>query len=263
MSYETTMNMGTDVPYDPLSTNINNKKNLPRKAPKRESLHILLTNKVSSNNRKLLEFFENCLDELVQSGQVFKWTIVYPEEREEYREQGIDKFPVLLLDDEQVIGADNIIDYIMPEPEEDIAPSKKVGQNENGEYDVHKYMTDELQLPKNDDGKFINNGVDDEEDENDKFSRTLFQRARDMDEIRRKSGQHSSKQKNPDVQEKFTKPSTNSRIPMKKATTRKDNVQPTNAIPTVQDTYAKTKRRGGGGEDELMDLFMNKMETTD
>lgn len=244
----------------------------------RDAIQIILTNKPSQINKKLLKFLNNNLEALNTNNLIFEWIIVYPEEMKQYKEQNITKFPVLIpvggMDnpDSYQEGLNSIFDFIksqlISQNERNI---KKMGKNENGEYDINNYLLEQM---KEED--------DDDIDEEKEFASTIQQKCAELYKARDPAGQHTKSMSNPEISEKIAKAASkqngfgfsnqNIAKPIQKRKTkgsRKDNIKTTEHGETnggglsPQEILRKSKRGPADMDDDLMDNFWENQTTSD
>ncbi len=83
---------------------------------------VLLTNKPTEHNKKLLDFFNKSLDQLNRKKIYIKWVIVYKSEKENYERQHITKYPVLIPHGcsdhtKYIVGSTSIINHLSASPQ--------------------------------------------------------------------------------------------------------------------------------------------------
>lgn len=92
----------------------NNKENKSNKSLNGPNLNdfrqckVLLKEK-SKLNSKILKYFKKNITDLNNNKLYFEWIAVYEEEEEYYEEQGIDKFPSMIVGNSTITGVTNII----------------------------------------------------------------------------------------------------------------------------------------------------------
>lgn len=234
-----------------------------------KKIKVILTNKHTDNNKKLLKFFELNLNTLNSNGLFFNWIIAYPEEKELYLEQGIKEFPLLIPNGENntsnyIKGPNTIMNYIKKLLES--LQNKNIPKNfeENGEFDINSYFINQMQ----------NEEDEDDMDESARFSNTLTNRLAQMQKARDNVGQHSSSMSNPEIHERNAQiASRNSTFNFNKSPSnitnskqqniRSNNLEPPSAVEILQ--HNKSKKGGGSDADldnDLLEKFYSNMETT-
>jgi hypothetical protein len=167
------------------------------------TIKIILTNNANNNNKKLLKFFQKNLKTFNDCNIIFDWIVAYPEEKDMYKDQNIDKFPVLIPTvNKQInpssyrIGTDEIINYLRNIVNgirnNEKSRVKNSGITDNGEFDANEFFID--QMTHEDDT--------DDMDENEKFRNTLTSRLASMQKSREIVGQHTSSMSNPEIHER-------------------------------------------------------------
>ncbi len=174
---------------------------------KMSNVQVLILNNPSKINKKLFNFFANNIDTFNQNGIIFEWIIVYEDEMEQYEEQEITEFPVIITDNDHIVGVDMIIDYLsglVSDTELKTEPNypsrhrsknkgkKKLNNNKlsNDDSDIRNYFLKELDNKEEDD------------DEDDIFANTVTQRVAMMNKARQKNGQPTIKMSNPEIHER-------------------------------------------------------------
>ncbi len=176
-----------------------------------DSIKVLILNNPSKINKTLLKFFTKNIDIMNQNGMIFDWIVVYEDEMEQYEEQEITEFPVLVFKNEHIIGADAIINYLLEGiPEENLKSSQVSKKNKNylnsdhrrksitsinasgvgADSDIRNYFLRELDNHQED------------ADEDDIFANTVTQRVAAMNKARQINGQPTLKMSNPEIHER-------------------------------------------------------------
>ena len=138
---------------------------------------VLLINKPSKLNKHLINFFKENLTLLNNNGCIFDWVIVYKDEISEYREQGYDKFPLMLFQNQKIYGVEGIIEFFSNTTESFIPRSQPVKKIPANEYDIKDYLFESL-----------NEGGTDELDEGQEFNKNLQTRMNEMMNVRASHG---------------------------------------------------------------------------
>lgn len=173
-----------------------------KKALPKNVIKILLLNKPSKLNKRLLKFFNDNLELLNKRKAFFKWITVYESEIAEYEEQNITEFPVMISQRETIYGVNKIINAL-----------------ENIIYNRETFVKNEGDVVRD---YFIKNidptdAGDDDYDENDAFSNSVHEKMTAMMKSRSMAGQHSPKTTNPEVYDRAARES--------KAGSRRNNIE--------------------------------------
>ena len=163
----------------------NTKKYVPNK------IKVLILNNPSKLNKKLLMFFNDNLNIMNNKGMFFDWIVVYEDEMEQYEDQQITEFPVLIYEKEQIIGVNAIIKRLKLGISGPKSQSFNRGKAENGESDLRNYFLNE-----------IDDNADEDADEDDVFASTVTQRVAAMNKARQANGQPTLKMSNPEIHER-------------------------------------------------------------
>ena len=75
-------------------------------------VRLLLSNKSSALNKKLIKFFKLNLLSLNKSSIIFDFEVAHPENMNKYIESGIKNYPVLINNNVSVTGVEKIIQYL-------------------------------------------------------------------------------------------------------------------------------------------------------
>jgi hypothetical protein len=76
------------------------------------TINLILSNKPSPLNKKLIKFFNLNLASLNKASLIFDFEIAYPEQIEKYVKRGITNYPILISNTTEVIGVEKIIQYL-------------------------------------------------------------------------------------------------------------------------------------------------------
>ena len=76
------------------------------------TLNLIVSNKPSIINQKLLKFFELNITNLNKASLIFEFDVITPDNMDEYAAKGIDTYPVLIHGNEKNIGVEKIIAYL-------------------------------------------------------------------------------------------------------------------------------------------------------
>lgn len=245
----------------------------PRAKTSLKKCKILLKDE-SKLNKKLIDFFKRRLLHLNSIGYVFEWIAVYEDELEFYEEQDITKFPMMLCNDEQIPGINNIIKVLSGDGESIQKPVRSVTSRKqsaiakvNNADDLKDYFMGEM------------NNDDQEVDENEGTSTDFSKRMAEMNRSRKNAGLHttSSSKSNPEVHEnqntnqrgvanQRAAPRHPPRIP-NRAPSRvsfQDNEDDNDHCETQLSTNTvdliKSHGTGDDADDSMMEAFWSRME---
>jgi len=235
---------------------INNrsKKNVPQYSDSSlpsNAIKILISNRNTKYNKKLLHFFNSNLESMNNQNIFFNWIIVYDDELQYYKEQNINNFPTLLLNERIIEGTDNVINTLKNIFNGSVNQSninRRENNNAQGGADLRSYFLNELNGKEEDDG-------DDEDDNNNAFVKSISKRVANMNDARKISGQHSIKNINPEIHEQNAKKTKHIYNNIKEDNNVGDNNLKTSDILRSQNT--------GSVDDELMLKFWENLEETD
>jgi hypothetical protein len=218
-----------------------------RSKSKSPTIDILIMNSSSKLNKDLLKFFDKNLDVLVKNGMVFNWIVVYDDEEEIYERQNITEFPMMVdkIKKRKIAGTSTIIEELRARlSAKKNQPTGVASQNDT----LNDYLLQEL------------NNTDDHDDENesDRFSRTLTARTASMHAARAKAGQHASKTSNPELHDQAARSASRSHgYGLDSAPRRQDNIvsaEPTEVLRQTGDSNDM--------DDKLMMGYWENQETT-
>ena len=197
----------------------------------------VLMKQMSKLNEKIVNYFKKNLLDLNASNFVFEWIAVYEEEMEYYEEQGLEKFPVLIVDNINITGVSNIFRYL-----NDIIESnrtvRKVKKSESIDIEVdemHDFLLNELK----------SNDNDKETDEQEVFSNSIQHRVSAMHSARKAGGMEIKE--DDDI---FVKNS-----PAPKLNNSADQA-------SLKTTDIAKRISKGSGEDDMMDKYWANQEET-
>lgn len=231
---------------------------VPASPKKKLTIAQVLMKQTSKLNEKIINYFKDNLSELNANNYVFEWIAVHDEEIDYYEEQGIEKFPNLIIDGINITGVSNILKYldgivntdantqmplsklqppIKPPLANPIAQTKKETAEE-----MHDFLLQELK----------SHDVDKDEDEQDAFSNNISQRFSEMRNARKAGGMEKSND-DTDVFNKTSTPPTLSKSP-------KSAAPPNKLSLSTVDLIKKTSKTGG--EDDMMRKFWENQEET-
>lgn len=75
-------------------------------------LNLVLSNKPSSLNKKLIKFFQLNLLSLNKASLIFQFEVAHPDNSNKYVSRGIKNYPVLIHDKTNIVGVEKIIEYL-------------------------------------------------------------------------------------------------------------------------------------------------------
>ena len=110
-------------------------------------INIIFKNGQKANDI-LINFFNENIDILNKNGFIFNWEIVPKKDIKLFTEQNINVFPVLFFDDQYILGANDIINFLLK-----ILQKQKKGLNkkDNNQELLEDYYNDEILTNFNDD----------------------------------------------------------------------------------------------------------------
>ena len=73
---------------------------------------LIVSNKPSPLNKKLIKFFQLNLLSLNKASIVFDFEVAHPNEADSYLKRGISQYPVLMRDDLSIVGVEKIIQHL-------------------------------------------------------------------------------------------------------------------------------------------------------
>jgi len=73
---------------------------------------LIVSNKPSPLNKKLIKFFQLNLLSLNKTSVVFDFEVAHPNEADSYLKRGISQYPVLMRDDLSIVGVEKIIQHL-------------------------------------------------------------------------------------------------------------------------------------------------------
>jgi hypothetical protein len=75
-------------------------------------VNLILSNKASDINKKLIKFFNVNLLNFNKANIIFDFEVAHPEDMDNYEKRGIKTYPVLIHKENSVTGTSNIVDYL-------------------------------------------------------------------------------------------------------------------------------------------------------
>lgn len=75
-------------------------------------LKLIVSNKPSHLNKKLIKFFEINLLSLNKASITFDFEVAHPKDIEKYTNKGITNYPVLISNNSNIVGVEKIIEYL-------------------------------------------------------------------------------------------------------------------------------------------------------
>lgn len=253
-------------------TEPNYSEEIPKKIPKRvkkpANTKLLLLNKKSKANQRLIKFLKRNLDLLNSKNIIFEWVVVYDDEIDYYDEQNINEFPLLIYNKQHIVGVNSIIDFLhkIIEPPAPKRTRERNIQAPQDEDEVRNYLLSE-----------VKNDNDDDMDDDDMFRNTITQRIAAMNSARKTQGQHTISMSNPEIHDRMARTASKSHNykfdqdeaprfqreqPTRQISQRADNVMPQPfKPPSPAEIAAQTSN--GSADDELMLGFWENLEETD
>jgi hypothetical protein len=210
-------------------------------------VNLVLSNKPSSLNKKLINFFNSNLSALNNAQLVFDFEVANSAKTEEYKERGITNYPILINNTTKVTGADKIIRYLNHLV---ATHNKKVKSNSNksdDDYLAEFWKGAMGQVTVNESGQI--EGDDDSDDENNpdisKKIQQAFQERNDNTEFEppKKGASRSSSHNNN----------------IKKGHTRLETESMVDESPSVS-LKNMSKNGKSMGDDDLMARFFENQE---
>lgn len=235
--------------------------------PQEEPECKILLKKGSKLNKKLIEFFKTHLEFLNHNGFLFEWIAVYEDEIDFYEEQGIDKFPALIADNNNIYGVKNIMDSIsqiiskinevnyqnnqQSKQSQRSTPAKKYDNMEEGE-ELNDYMMNMLK----------SQDKEGDDDDADSAANNLHKRTMAMTKARSDGGLHTVNNDGPadKPEEDIFGRKTNANKARVNRASRPIAQRPEAAGTSVMDILKVTKRNDP--DDDLMTKFYENMEET-
>lgn len=227
---------------------------IPRPAPEKKQYvkYKVLLKQGSQLNKKIINYFKQNLSILNQSLCVFEWIAVYDEEIEYYDEQGIDKFPALILGNNNTMGITNIIQTLdnVTKTIKTISTVQRKGPQtkKETEEEMHEFLLRELK----------SKDADKEDDEQDSISNTISQRVSTMNKSRADNGLHAMG-KSSTIAESDSDEDIFVKTPALAPQLKKTNAS-AKLLTTSELIKATTK---GDDEDKMMSQFWQNQEETE
>lgn len=248
--------------------NVNLEKNNPDNYRKmsQKKIEIILTNKNSSINKKLISYFDQNLSTFIKNGIIFDWKTAKPEEKDEYLEQGIDEFPVAIYNNKYKFGLTPIMDFL-----EDMASKNKIKKKTSfmGNQDLDDFYYKEMVESNEQEDEDINF------DEEESIGTTLYQRMSDMNQRREQHGQHAVGGQNKDVDRMIDRQNVHQRerspspVRQQSGFFRPDNIQAKSSAKKFEDMLNKSGNRSNQRNSQFKknrksddELLNNRNETT-
>lgn len=178
----------------PTNANMNANANAKRAPLPPNAIKVLILNNPSKLNKRLIKFFTTNIDFMNRNGMFFEWVVVYEDEMDHYEEQNITEFPVLINGNEQIAGANGIIDRLRGSMSSSKQQGSRPSTGGNDDSELRNYFLKEL-----------DNKNDDDMDEDDMFANTITQRVAAMNKSRSVNGQHTVRMTNPEIHERTAK----------------------------------------------------------
>lgn len=203
------------------------------------TISLILSNKPSPINRKIIKFFQINLIELNKASIIFEFDVVSSGD-DSYKKKGITEFPVLLDNETKVTGVDKIISYLHIKIEgfNKGAQKKSVSISDN-------QCVDDFWKETIGDVNIDSSGKLKADEENNTES----------DDLQRK------------VQEAFKQRNNKPEVGRSSRTVKSDTpTKNTAKEPDIMDTFKNIKASGksaGNMDDDLMEKFFENMQETD
>jgi hypothetical protein len=75
-------------------------------------VNLILSNKASDINKKLIKFFHVNLLNFNKANIIFDFEVAHPEDIDKYKKRGIKTYPILIYKENSITGTSNIVDYL-------------------------------------------------------------------------------------------------------------------------------------------------------
>lgn len=141
------------------------------------SMNLIVSNKPSPLNKKLIKFFNNNLLNLNKADLIFEFEVAHPKDASSYKKRGITSYPVLIDGEQDIIGVDKIVEYLKKKvsdynKERSIRQNKKANKTESDQ--LNDYWKQTLgSVEVDDSGKLKPESDSDEEDPNANVQRKI------------------------------------------------------------------------------------------
>lgn len=189
---------------------------------------VLITNRTSLLNKKLIKYFHKNLTPLNKKGICFEWISVHNDEMEYYEDQGITKFPTMVVDSKNITGVTGIISFL------DKVLTRSVKKQSDS---IHEYMVSAIN--EKDD--------DDDEDDYNSFSKNIHTKMAEMQAKRKSRIEENNEEVSSSAIETF-------KDPVKEKKLSEDVSNPVDLIKSG---------KKNNPDDELLEKFWSNMEATD
>lgn len=204
-------------------------------------LNLIISNKPSQLNKKIIKFFDRNLLNLNKAGLVFEFEVASLAKIKTYKNRGVTNYPVLITeDDEHVIGVEKIISVLKEMVMDFNRKLQSKQQSKTTDDEVEDFWSDVLGNPTvNDAGQIeTKSDSDDESDDNSDMQRKLNE---------------AYESRNTEL--KSTSKAKNNAVRSVKGTTSRPQ-EKSSLSETPRETMQKMKKSGDGGlDDELMANF--------
>ncbi len=209
----------------------------------------VLMKQMSKLNEKIINYFKDNLADLNANDFIFEWIAIHDEEIEYYEEQGIEKFPVLIVNDINITGVSNILKYLDAiklngsKKATTLTKSRTAVKKETDE-EMHDFLLQEL-----------SNDKDDDDDDDDSFSNNMSRRISEMSEARQANGMAKSNDEEND-EDIFSKTSSLPTLAKSKevSTSSSTNKSSLNTVDLIKKTS-----KGGGEDDMMLKFYQNHL----
>jgi hypothetical protein len=204
------------------------------------SLNLVLSNKSSVLNKKLIKFFQINLLSLNKASLVFQFEVAHPDDMNKYVARGIKNYPVLIHNNTNIIGVEKIIEYLKIIIKKFNAKILNKSDTDHVD-DFWKQTLGKIQV--NDSGQIEN----DDDDESDDLHKKIQQAFQD----RNTESEFSVAQKKPRVNNVSQGSSNN-------VSHGSTNISDSDESPSS--TLKNMKSKGGDMDDDLMAKFFENQE---
>lgn len=206
--------------------------------------NLVVSNKPSPLNKKLIKFFDLNLLNLNKAALVFDFEVAHPSNIKSYKERNLTNFPVLVIpNQENVVGVEKIIDHLKRLV---MAHNKKV-KNKTTDDQVDDYWKQTLGNTKVNEAGQISPESD--SDDEDGASANLQHKIQEAFEQRNSESKPANKPKNNVVR------------PVKGNSSAQQVTSKASLTETPAETLSNMRKAGGNAmDDELMAKFFENQE---
>ena len=205
-------------------------------------VNLILSNKSSTINKKLINFFNVNLLNFNKANIIFDFEVAHPEDMDKYVERGIKNYPILIHNENSVTGSLNIVDYLKSVVT--IHNKKILNKSENEKLDdFWKQTIGKIELDASGNVKPLDDDNDDDDASSDIQHR--IQNAFEERSVSTDFGKLSDKKRPPSRHQSTSKP--------KKRSNNLDE-SPSDTLKNMQSSGKRNM------DDELMSKFFENQE---